>query len=79
MENQVKKLFEKSIEAETYEELYQHISNNSSKKRKIIVILSNIIELLEEITPLFSQKKFIFFLIALLIKRFRKILEDINE
>lgn len=79
METQIKKLFEENINSETYEDLYECIKNSSIKKRKIHVTINNIIELLEELLPYFVKKKFMFFLLSILLKRFKKILDDINK
>lgn len=79
MENQFQKLLELTFEKESYTDIVSDINSNSTKKKKILIILKELLDLLEEVLFLFKSKPIITFVIKLLIKKFNKIIDEIGK
>jgi hypothetical protein len=79
MESEQRKIIETLADNETLKDVFTPQIDNSIKKHKILTIIRNAVEALEELLPLIVKKPFISLIVTIILNKLKKTLNELED
>jgi len=74
-----KKILEDLVNSESLKDIFTTQADSPIKKYKILTVVRNAIEILEELLPFLVKKPFITFIINIIINKLKKTLKELED
>ena len=74
-----KKILEDLVNSESLKDVFILQSENSIKRHKVLTIVRNAIDALQELLPLLVKKPFITLIITIIINKLKKTLKELED